>query len=297
MAAQIQIVNLSKRVITHFQTRANQWGKRWRGGLAATTGGALMVLGSLGGLPATALTDEEFNKRLELVPVFTVLREDGRPVVVFPNRRASDDSPPNPSDARVLSFLDPDDVQQFMEVLRQRNREEADKVSILVSSIGEVYQWGVANPDGPKVEYFPILDQLPEALELARAANPDLNIENFPGIPLFVATDSAGEGYLTIRKVVPFFFRLEDLNSTLEQFRRSSEQASVLDNIKVEVATLRQVMGLLRDGEDSELAERIRLIPSREALEYVQSLQQAREGSQGEATPTPAPTGAGALTP
>ena len=255
-----------------------------------------MLLGSLGALPAIALTDEEFGKRLELVPVFTVLREDGRPVVVFPNR----DAEPNPADARVLSFLDPDDVQKFMEALRERNSEEAEKTSILVSSIGEVYQWGQDNPNGPKIEYFPIVDQLPEALEIARAANPELNINRFPGIPLFVATDGAGEGYLTLeengRKVVPFFFRLEDLKSTLETFRQGAN-GSILDDVKVEVATLSQVLSILRssDAGESDLVDRIRLIPSREALEYVETLRQGQEAATP--TPAPSPSGAGALTP
>lgn len=258
-----------------------------------------MVLSGAGSLPAIALTDEEFSQRLESVPVFTILREDGRPFVVFPNR-GNDATEPSREDARILSFLDPDNVEEFMEWIREENSEEADKVSVFVSSIGDVYQWSVDNPDGPKVEYFPIADQIPEALRIVQEANPDRNIQRFPGVPLFVATNSDGDGYLTLeqngRKVVPFFFRLEDLNSVLERFRGSSD-ASVLDNVKVEVATLDQILGILRssDASDGDLVERIRLIPSGEALEYVRGLQGASENAQEEAErPT---EGAGALAP
>ncbi|MEM9244216.1 MAG: hypothetical protein AAGA67_00530, partial [Cyanobacteria bacterium P01_F01_bin.153] len=78
MAAQISVTNPRKWSLTHLRSRLSRWGKRCFGGLATTAGGALMVLGSAGSLPAIALTDEEFNRRLESVPVFTILREDGR---------------------------------------------------------------------------------------------------------------------------------------------------------------------------------------------------------------------------
>ncbi|MEM9245649.1 MAG: Tic22 family protein, partial [Cyanobacteria bacterium P01_F01_bin.153] len=118
---------------------------------------------------------------------------------------------------------------------------------------------------------------------------------------LEVATNSDGDGYLTLeqngRKVVPFFFRLEDLNSALDQFRGSSN-ANILDNVKVEVATLDQILGILRSSDacDGDLVERIRLIPSVAALEYVRGLQEgALENAPGEADrPT---EGAGALAP
>ncbi|MGD1851082.1 MAG: Tic22 family protein [Cyanophyceae cyanobacterium] len=299
MAAQISASNQRKWSLTHLRSRLSRWRKRCFGGLAVTAGGALMVLGSAGSLPAIALTDEEFGRRLESVPVFTILREDGRPVVVFPNR-SNNNSPPNPEDARILSFLDPDNVEEFMERIRQENSEEAGNVSIFISSIGDVYQWGVDNPDGPKIEYYPIADQIPEALRIVREANPDRNIQRFPGVPLFVATNSDGNGYLTLeqdgRKVVPFFFRLEDLNSVLEQFRSSSD-ASILDDVKVEVATLDQILDILRssDASQGDLVERIRLIPSGEALEYVRGLRESSENAQEEAErPT---EGAGALVP
>ncbi|MEM1427796.1 MAG: Tic22 family protein, partial [Cyanobacteria bacterium P01_H01_bin.130] len=123
-----------------------------------------------------------------------------------------------------------------------------------------------------------------------------------------VATDSTRNGYLTLeqngRKVVPFFFRLEDLEATIQTFREQSPENTSLDNIKYEVSTLGQIISVLQSPEagDLELAERIRLIPSGETMRYIGSLQQERQGStpqpaQENAAPTPSPTGAGALMP
>ena len=306
MADQLSATSSKKSIATRLHNRFNRWGKRLRGGAAATAGGALMLLGTLGSLPAIALTEEEFKQRLDLVPVFTVLREDNRPVVVFPQRRPGDNTPPSASDARILSFLDPAGLQQFMERLREEDSEAADRVTVLVSSVGEVYQWGADNPEGPRVQYVPIISELPRALELAQEVNPELT--RFPGIPLFVATDSNRDGYLTLeqngRKVVPFFFRLEDLEATIRTFREQSPDNASLNNIKVEVSTLGQVISVLQSAEagDLELAERIRLIPSGETMRYISGLQQEREGAtpqpaQENATPAPSPTGAGALMP
>ena len=312
MADQISATSPKRSIATRIHGRFNRLGKRLRGGVAATAGGALMLLGTLGSLPAIALTDEEFKQRLDLVPVFTVLREDNRPVVVFPQRRPGDTTPPTPADARILSFLDPEGLEKFMERLREEDSEAASRVTVLVSSVGEVYQWGTDNHDGPQVQYVPIISELPRALELAREVNPDL--ARFPGVPLFVATNSENNGYLTLeqngRKVVPFFFRLEDLNTTLETFRRQSPTNPALNNINIEVSTLGQVINVLKSSaaDEQELAERIRLIPSGETMRYIGGLQQSREGAtpqrsqesnatQGDATPTPSPTGAGALMP
>jgi len=119
-------------------------------------------------------------------------------------------------------------------------------------------------------------------------------VNEFNGVPLFLARGGAENGYLTIQRgqqeVIPLFFNKEDLQGMVDRFKQ--QQPNVTATIKIEVVNLESVLEALRTENDPFLTQMI-LIPSRESLEFVRSLQPAGAGQNPQLAPNqtrPAPS-------
>ncbi|MCG9885797.1 MAG: hypothetical protein MH825_09515 [Cyanobacteria bacterium] len=257
---------------------------RWQtvaGALASVVMGAIAIAP----LPAIALEREEVVRRLGAVPIFTVIREDGRFLVLPPPEDIA--TPTNSETGVVFNFFDPTDVQGFFTNLRESNPEATASMTILVSSLGDLYEWAERNENEaqrPQLIYAPIEEAVTSATALLRQQGEAVN--EFPGIPLFVATSSSEDNYLTLedngQTVVPFFFSREDLDRMLDIYRE--RQPDVAGQAQVKVTTLDRVVSILEEGQATDdFVNRIRLIPSRESLEFIQSIQ--REAASGNAAP------------
>lgn len=268
--------------------RARQWWpalKRW--GAVLAIAGAAWVGGVAPGQPlpaAWALSEDEVARRLGAVPVFTIMLASGQPLVVFPSDGQGTANRPL-SEGRVIHFFNPNDAQAMLTSLQRRNPEGMAGSSILVSSLGEVYQRqrspGQANR--PRTSYWPLAAQNDAAINLIRAENPGElgNDVIFPGIPLFTATQGNTDNFLTIqednREVVPLFFRREDLDALLSRFRQV--QPALINNAQIQVINLETLITELEQGREGDpFVDRARLIPSREALEFIQSVQGEQQG-------------------
>ena len=262
---------------------------RWNA-TAGAIATVLIGLATLGATPARSLERDEVSRRLGAVPIFTIVRDNGQPLVLFPQQQDR----PAPENGVIFNFFDPDDVQAFVQQLQERNPEAMATTTILVSSLGEMYEWPDRNGNAeklPRLIYNPIEEEVTAATNLLREQGQ--TTEQFPGIPLFVATGASENDYLTLeedgRKVVPFFFSRADLDRMLETYQR--QQPDVASQARVKVTSLDRVVSILEEGQSAdEFINRIRLIPARESLAFIQSIQQ--EGNRG-AAPT-APSGNGA---
>uniref|UniRef100_A0ACD5H222 Tic22 family protein n=1 Tax=Desertifilum tharense IPPAS B-1220 TaxID=1781255 RepID=A0ACD5H222_9CYAN len=125
--------------------------------------------------------------------------------------------------------------------------------------------------------------QVDSALTLLRQEGQQVN--QFPGVPLFYASGDSDKGYLTIQRgneqVIPFFFNKEDLMSLIERYKQQQPNQQ-LSNVEIEVANLQQVIEVMKTSNDQQL-DKIILVPARESLDYVRSLQQS--GQQQPARP------------
>lgn len=252
----------------------------------------------LGSIPAWALSEEDVAKRLSVVPVFSVFQKNGQPVILFPNQnQAQPNQQPKISDGAIVNFFDPKDVQTFLKNLQQQNPDDLKDAGIVVSSLGELYRWRRQNmnkTDIPQTIYAPLEPEMRSALELLHQQDQNsAKIEKFPGIPLFVAIDTSPQGgYLTMqennREVVPFFFRKQDLQSMLDRFKE--QQPDVINRAKIQVLTLDRLIGELEKGESTDpFVSGIRIIPPRDALDFIRSIQQQNPPANpnGQTNPTP----------
>jgi hypothetical protein len=243
---------------------------RW----SATIGlvGSTLIGTLLGGnLQALALTEQEVVEQLRSVPVFTITDNQGAPLV------AAEEG----ENAIAGAFISQQDALAFIEQIKQDNPELGSRIQVVPVSLGEIYQINRDNTSEPGQEevrfaYVPMDEQVEKALALLKQENPQ--IQEFQGVPLFVARGTGEqEGFLTIdingESMIPFFFEQEQLQERVQNL-----------NVKIEVVPLEGVIQALQTGEDDFL-KNILLVPSRESLQFLQSLSPNNSGNNAQPAP------------
>lgn len=225
--------------------------------------------------PAWALPKQEIVKKLNNVLVFTVANEQGAPLVAsVANDRGEQ--------ASVAGFfISQKDAQAFFEQIQQQNPSLAENARVVPVSLAEVYELNEANEENSRqleFEYVPVRQQVQFALQELRESGQ--TVENFSGVPLFYATGGPDNGYLTIQQgneqVIPLFFNKEQLEGMIDQLQQ--KQPDLASSVDIKVSNLQTVIEELESNNDPQLGN-IVLVPPRETLEFLQSIQQ-RNGQQ-----------------
>jgi len=235
------------------------WGIR----LGLCSGAMVSVL--LGMTPdSLALPQPEIIQKLQQVPVFTVANENGSPLVAS-----------GENDSRVAGvFISQRDAQEFVSRLKKENPELGQQVQVVALSLGRVYQLDQENENkdnGLDFAYVPMEEEVESALSLLQSRGQQ--VENFSGVPLFIARGGDNEGYLMVERegqqIIPMFFEKSQLQQMVEQFKQSQpEQAQ---SVQIDVVTLQSMLQTLEEKNDEQLKQVV-LVPSQESLEFLQSV-------------------------
>lgn len=230
-----------------------------------------ILLGTLltGTAQVQALTEAQVIERLRPVPVFTITDAEGAPLVA---------SPAEGEDGPLVAgvFISQEDAQNFLNNLRTQNPELANGVRIAPVSLAEVYQLALqSQQDQSDLEFtfIPMRQEVETALSILQESGQ--NVENFEGVPLFIArAESADGGYLTIRQgerqVIPVFFEQASLQQMLTRLRQ--EDATLADSMVVQVINLENLIQTLQESDNEGLTQ-IELIPPQSSIDFVRSLQ------------------------
>ncbi len=222
-----------------------------------------------------ALPQEQIVQKLQQVPVFTIADENGAPLV------ASGDN-----DSRVTGvFMSQQDAKEFVDRLKNENPDLGQQVQVIALSLGEVYQLEQQQEnqqqegDSLNFAYVPMEEQVESALSVLKAQGEQ--VENFQGVPLFIARSSQEEGYLTVEQngeqMIPLFFEKQQLEGMLNQFKQSQPEKA--NSVKIDVITLEGMVQTLEEQDDQQLKQ-IVLVPSQESMRFIQSIQQQRQQQQ-----------------
>lgn len=233
---------------------------RWSTTLGVA-GFSLLGLGIGGNLIALALSQEEVLKKLEPVPVFTIVDEQGAPLVASGENKAK----------VAGAFISQADANQFVAQLKTKNPELANQVRVVPVSLGEVYKLS----EKAKIQENPLnFAYIPEE-ETVNSAKTlgEANQQPYQGgVPLFVAKGGEDKDYLTIeqdsQQVIPFFFdkaQLEEMVAKLKQ-----QKPEIADSIDIEVVPLEEIIETLETGEDRML-QKIVLVPTEESIAFLAS--------------------------
>lgn len=242
---------------------------RW-GAMFSLLASTLVGSSFIGNLRAIALPEEDVIKKLSPVPVFTITNSQGSPLLAS----LTDENNNSASVAGV--FISKQDAENFVQQLLNQNNPNLTDVQVTPVSLAEVYQMqqqSQNNPEQPVVfDFVPTRSQVQSALQVLQ--NNGENSENFSGVPLFLATGGADNGYLTIQQngnqLIPLFFQKEQLETMLN--RLEQQQPDLAGSVQIQVVNLQGVINLLQSSDDRQLNQ-IVLVPSQESIEYIRSLQ------------------------
>jgi len=257
--------------------------------LASLVGG--LWLGSLAAdqTRALALTEPQVVERLRPVPVFAITDANGTPLVATPEAGQTE------ATSVTGVFISRQDAQQFLDNLKTQQPQLANNIRVTPVSLAEVYQLAVANANSSTALNFyfvPMRQQVQSAITVLERNGQ--NGEDFEGVPLFFAESTQTGGYLTIQqgeqRVIPIFFSQEDLQGMMA--RVTQQEPTLASQIRIQVTSLENLIGILQQ-EDSEDLNRIVLVPPRETLDFIRTLQpaaggQPRPGQSPAARPSPA---------
>lgn len=212
-------------------------------------------------LPVWALTEEEIQQRLQSIPVFTLTDSQGSPLVATEG-----------DDSVAGAFISREDAEAFLNNLKQQNPDIGGQVQVVPVALSDIYQFNsdsTAQNEDVTFAYVPMAEQVQRARSILQEDNPSANVENFRGVPLFIPRSAEQEGYLTIEidgeRFVPFFFEEEHLK----------QQVGDLP-VDIEVVTLEGVIQAFQadDSDADEFLKQVLLVPSRESLQFLQSVSQ-----------------------
>jgi Tic22-like family len=244
--------------------------------LVATT-----IVGSslLGNVRAIALPTDKILEKLQFIPVFTITDAQGAPLVASVSEGQK-------KSAVTGVFISQKDAQAFLDRLKKQQPKLGENVKIVPIPLAEIYKLQQSNQsktDGLNFAYVPNQQQADSALGLMRQSDP--KVQQFPGVPLFAAKAGQDKGYLTIQQnnqqVIPFFFDKEQLQNMIDRFKQ--QQPKMAGEVQIQAVSLEGMLQILQKGNDQQL-NNIVIVPSREALDFLRSLQ----GNSGQPQLAPA---------
>ncbi len=228
--------------------------------IGTLVGGSLLGTMPLTSEAAWALSDEAIVSKLQQVPVFIILNAEGQPLT------ASADSETDEEMKVPVVFIDGETAENFLE--QAQTEDESAQVALV--DLGTLYQETILSAEeATPLLYFPIDEELEAATSLQ---------SDFRGVPLFIARQGSDGPYLTINQdgeaSLPMFFSRDDLQTLLDRYAETNEST---EDILVQVLSLEWLLNAMSENDDPELdaqLEQIRLFPSTDVLEYIQSQQE-----------------------
>jgi hypothetical protein len=238
--------------------------RRWSIRLGLFSGAMASVLW---GMTAStlALPQSQIIEKLKQVPVFTVANEKGAPLVA-----SGDDN------SRVTGvFMSQKDAKEFVNKLKKENPELGKKVQVVALSLGRVYQLDKQNEsqsNGLDFTYVPMEEEVKSALSVLKQQGQE--VDNFGGVPIFLARGGENQGYLTVKRgdgepVIPMFFEKEQLQQMISKFKEDQPQNA--NSVKIDVTTLESVLQTLEEKNNEQLKQVV-LVPSKESMQFIQSV-------------------------
>ncbi|MDP8965131.1 MAG: hypothetical protein M3O33_14350 [Cyanobacteriota bacterium] len=247
---------------------------RWSATLGLV-GSAMLGSLSIGNLQALALPDEQVVQKLQSVPVFTITDAQGSPLVAsVPNGQ-------NKAVAVAPAFLSQRDAQAFVDRLKTNKPDLAKAVQVVPVSMGDVYKLIKDNqnkPDGLNFQYVPVQQQVQSAQAIVTQAGQQG--QQFQGTPLFVATGASPQEFVVFpqpdgQQAVPFFFDKDQLQGIVDKIKQQKPDTK----IQITVVPLESLIQKLQSSNDP-FVQKIQLVRSQEADQFVQSLPASRPANQ-----------------
>jgi hypothetical protein len=210
-------------------------------------------------------------RKMDRIPVFTLLNEKSSPVLVAPPKGAK-----TSATQIAYFFLSKQELADFQNVLQKSNPTLAKSVKAKALPLGKALEFGKENKKNKlAIEILPAQSSLRYALKLAQEKEKSLKI--YPGIPVFALTDKSEKNVLGVKQngqtVQPFFFDSQDAERTFAALKQKNPELA--KNTKISVIPFQKLFDVLRQTKDAKEADRITIVASSESLQYARTLNSA----------------------
>lgn len=224
--------------------------------------GALLGISAIASPGAWALTESEIIEKLESIPVFVIVDEEGRSLTANVTSEADTEV------SVPVVFIHGFDAETFLSSAQAEEAAFAEGAQIALLSLGSLYEEASDQLDASASLVYVATPQ--EVAAASSIAQLEEN-ETFSGVPLFAAVNLENGQYLLYADdTLPVFFSLADLQAQVGPYVEANPE--IQDTIGVEVLTLE---GLLQGMESNnpeldQLLELVRFVPSSTTINYLQ---------------------------
>ena len=223
-------------------------------------------------LVSSALPETEVVGKLENVPTFTIVDQNGNPVPIALNSQNTSSSN---NSSLALVFINPQDALDTLQSLTQKKPELKNSLSVTPVSLSEVYEIlqeaKQKNSRQAPLEIVPIVSEVPLARDLIEAsgATKVKNPEQV-GIPLFYATVGEQEDYMIRQDVnnnsyIPFYWTKKEVEEDIAAYKKGTPSAAS-ETIKIKAISLGQFIQTLQKN-NNEAVQAMQIVPSEEQID------------------------------
>lgn len=208
---------------------------------------------------ALALTEQQIMDKLEGIPVFLIVNEEGQSLTANVNTEDNEVTVP-------IVFINSTEAEDFIANADEQQTAISDDAQIAVLPLSQVYSEATDQLESASsLVYIPSAESLNQASQIVE--------QEVQGVPLYAAVDLNNDRYLlTGENTLPMFFSLADLQSQVSSL--VAENPEIEDAIGVEVTTFETILNNMSasDPEIDEVMQLIQFVPSSQTLQYLQSL-------------------------
>ncbi|XP_024398091.1 protein TIC 22, chloroplastic isoform X1 [Physcomitrium patens] len=200
-----------------------------------------------------AMTEEQVNKCLDGVPVYTVSNSANEFVVVSEMN--------SPESYGIICFRETD-AEAFLSQIRSRDPSAGSDVRVTAIPLGKVLQ--LSSKEGETFRFVPDPNQIRNAYEVKARAG-ELS-KAFEGVPVFQVHQQSESLTLNSinRRLLPIFFSKEDLETALqtafEEQKRVDPALEFKPNIQVD--SLEDILDMMEGSEEETQRAEIVFIPA-----------------------------------
>ena len=211
--------------IMNFETMQGIYQKLTSMGLAGVAAATCLLAAPS---PALALTEQQILEKLNGIPVFLIVNEEGQSLTANVTSEEQELQVP-------IVFINSSEAEAFIENAENEQTEISDDAQIAILPLSDVYAEATEQLDGAEsLVYVPSAESVNQASQIVN--------QEVQGVPLYAAVDLENDRYLlTGDNTLPMFFSLQDLQSQVSNLVASNPD--IEDSIGVEVTTFETILG------------------------------------------------------
>ena len=225
-----------------------------------------------------ALSETEVLDKLENVPTFSIIDQEGKPVPlkISPKNNTANNEP-----AEALVFINPQDADNMLQSLIQKKPELQNNLRVTPVSLSQVYQIMEEaqknNAQRPPLEIVPIVSEVGAAVDLMTANGEKPENPEQVGIPLFYASIGEEGDYLIRQDInndsyIPFYWTKKEVEEDIQAYQTGNPE-SQSQKIEIKTIPLTQFIQTLVEN-DNDTVKIMRIVASTEQFEAANRLLQ-----------------------